>query len=258
MAFERGAPGSDVLAGRAVLVTGAPRNIGRAIVLACASAGADVVVHGRADLAEVERVADEVRAMGRNAVACIADVRDGEAVREAFTRASEQIGVIDVLVNNAAVRRESPFEEMEFSAWQQAIGVTLDGAFHCSQAVIKGMLEKGRGTIINMSGLTAQSGASHRAHVVAAKAGLIGFTKALATEYGGRGITVNAISPGMIDTVRGESAGGGAPTHSGARIIPVGRRGKPEEIAAMCVYLASEPARYITGQTIAVNGGTYM
>jgi 3-oxoacyl-[acyl-carrier protein] reductase len=247
------------LAGRVALITGSARNIGRAIALAYADAGADVVVHGRTGRDEVLQVAQEARALGARTFEWLADVRDQAAVDEMVAEATAALGPIDLLVNNAAVRREGPFEEMSFDVWQEALAVTLDGAFHCSQAVIGGMLARGHGTIINKAGLTGQSGAPRRAHVVAAKAGLIGFTKALAQEYGGRGVTVNAVSPGLIDTVRGESAGGGVePAHRQQRVIPVGRRGRPEEVAALCVYLASEPARYITGQVYAVNGGTYM
>lgn len=248
-----------VLRGRVALITGSARNIGRSIALAYAEAGADVVVHGRTGRDEVARVAEEARALGARTFERLADVRDRAAVGEMVAEATAALGTIDLLVNNAAVRREGPFEDMSFEVWQEAMAVTLDGAFHCTRAVIDGMLGRGYGTIINMAGLTGQSGAPQRAHVVAAKAGLIGFTKALAQEYGGRGITVNAVSPGLIDTVRGESAGSGVdPTHRSQRVIPVGRRGRPEEVAALCVYLASEPARYITGQVYAVNGGTYM
>lgn len=247
-----------VLSGRVAWVTGAARNIGRATVLAMAEAGADIVVHGRVDEPDVHTLADEVRALGRRAHLGIADVRDRAAVDALVVGATAELGPIDLLVNNAAVRKEHPFESMDYAAWREAQGVTLDGAFHCTQAVIGGMLTKGTGTIINIIGLTAHTGAQHRAHVVAAKAGLIGFTKALAIEYAGRGITVNGVSPGMIDTVRGASAGGGPTAHGRDRVIPLGRRGYPEEIAALCVYLATEPARYITGQTIPVNGGTYL
>lgn len=259
MRGERSGQTAGALQGRVALITGSARNIGRAMALAYAAAGADVVVHGRTARDEVLEVADEVRALGVRAFAWLADVRDQTAVEEMVAEATAALGTIDLLVNNAAVRREGPFEEMTFEVWQEALAVTLDGAFHCTRAVIDGMVARGHGTIINIAGLTGQSGASHRAHVVAAKAGLIGFTKALAQEYAARGITVNAVSPGVIDTVRGQSAGGGVdPAHRAQRVIPVGRRGRPEEVAALCVYLASTPARYITGQVYAVNGGTYM
>ena len=136
--------------------------------------------------------------------------------------------------------------------------LVLDGAFVCTRAVVGGMLARQRGTIVNIIGLTGQSGAPERAHVVTAKAGLIGFTKALALEYGGRGITVNGVSPGMIATDRGAPSATADPLHRRARVVPVGREGRPEEVASLCCYLASEEARFITGQILAVNGGTYL
>jgi 3-oxoacyl-[acyl-carrier protein] reductase len=156
------------------------------------------------------------------------------------------------------VRLESPFETLAPEQWREALAVILDGAYICTQTVIGGMLERGSGTIINIIGLTAQTGAPHRAHIVTAKAGLIGFTKALALEYAGRGITVNGVSPGLIDTARGTGSAGADPAHRRGRVVPVGRLGQPEEVAALCCYLASPQARFITGQIVAVNGGTYL
>ncbi|MSQ23557.1 MAG: 3-oxoacyl-ACP reductase FabG [Chloroflexi bacterium] len=245
------------LRGRVGLVTGSSRNIGRAIALAFAQAGADVVVNARTSIAEAEAVAVEARAMGRQAIACLADVRDPEAVEHMVARARVELGPIDLLVNCAAPRPEASFEKMTAEEWHEVLSVILDGAFVCTQAVIGGMLKKGRGTIINIAGMTGQSGAAQRAHVVTAKAGLIGFTKALALELAGRGITVNAVSPGLIDTAR-VGATAAQPAHRQGRVPPVGRFGRPDEVAAFCCYLASDAARYVTGQTIGVNGGTYI
>ncbi|MFN0072360.1 MAG: SDR family NAD(P)-dependent oxidoreductase [Chloroflexota bacterium] len=250
--------GTLPLLGRIALITGAAHNIGRAIALAYAESGADVVVHAHSSVDELQRLSAEIQAMGRRSLACVADVREQAAVQQMAAKAADILGPIDVLVNNAAVRKESAFEDLSIDAWHEALGVTLDGAFHCTQAVIGGMLALKSGTIVNLVGLTAHTGAANRAHVVTAKAGIIGFTRALAVEYGGRGITVNGVSPGTIDTVRGVSAGGAAPAHRGQRVIPVGRLGHPNEIAAMCVYLASQQARYITGQIIEVNGGAHL
>jgi 3-oxoacyl-[acyl-carrier protein] reductase len=244
--------------GRIALITGGAHNIGRAITLAYADAGADVIIHAHRSAEAAEDLAEQVRARGRRAYVGIADIRDQQAVSSMVRAACEAIGPINVLVNNAAVRKEGPFETLTLEQWREAIGVTLDGAFFCAQAVVTGMIAQGFGSIINLVGLTAHTGATHRAHVVTAKAGIIGFTRALATEYADRGITVNGVSPGTIDTVRGESAGGGRPTHQAGRFVPLGRRGHPDEIAAMCVFLASDQARYITGQIIAINGGAYM
>jgi 3-oxoacyl-[acyl-carrier protein] reductase len=244
--------------GRVALITGAAHNIGRAITLAYADSGADVAIHAHHSGEAAEALADEVRSRGRKAHVGVADIRDQASVREMVTAAARELGPINVLVNNAAVRKEGPFETLPLELWREAIGVTLDGAFFCTQAVIEGMLAEGFGVIINLVGLTAHTGATHRAHVVTAKSGIIGFTKALAIEYADRGITVNGVSPGTIDTVRGESAGGARPAHRPGRLVPIGRQGTPDEIAAMCVFLASDQARYITGQVIAINGGAYV
>jgi 3-oxoacyl-[acyl-carrier protein] reductase len=245
------------LAGRVAFVTGSSRNIGRAIALAFARAGADVVVHARSSREEVEGVAAEARALGVRAVGGLADVRDPGAVERVLAEAAA-LGPIDVLVNCAAIRREGPFDQMTLEEWREALSVVLDGAFVCTRAVVGGMLARRRGTIVNIIGLTGQSGAPERAHVVTAKSGLIGFTKALALEYGGRGITVNGVSPGMIATDRGAPSATADPLHRRARVVPVGREGRPEEVASLCCYLASEEARFITGQILAVNGGTYL
>ena len=250
--------GPRPLEGRVALITGAAHNIGRAITLAYAESGADVVIHAHGSVEAARNLAEEVRSRGRRAHVGVADIRDQSSVTSMINAASQEVGPINVLVNNAAVRKEGPFEDLTLDQWREALAVTLDGAFFCTQAVIRGMLADGFGTIINLVGLTARTGAANRAHVVTAKAGIIGFTKALAIEYAERGITVNGVSPGTIDTVRGESAGGARPTHRQGRVVPIGRQGTPDEIAAMCVFLASNQARYITGQIIAINGGAYV
>lgn len=245
------------LDGRVALVTGSSRNIGRAIVLAFAAAGADVIVNARTSKDEAEAVAAEAWALGARAMVAIADVRDGEAVRAMIDAARAAFGPIDVLVNSAAPRPAAAFEAMTETEWRGVLSVILDGAFLCTQAVIGDMAARGRGAIINIAGMTGQSGAPERAHVVTAKAGIIGFTKALAVEYAGRGITVNAVSPGLIETVRaGEVAAD--PVHRQGRVPPVGRLGSPQDVAALCCYLASDAARYVTGQTIGINGGAYI
>ncbi len=236
------------------MITGAGRNIGRAIALELAASGADVVILVRSNREEAEGVAEEARSLGQRALVGVADVRDERAVGRVVEEAREALGPLTVLVNNAAVRREAPFADLSPEEWREVVGVTLDGAFVCSRTVLAGMVEVGWGRIVNIAGLTGQTGATHRAHVVAAKAGLIGLTKALALEYAANGITVNAISPGLIDTVRE----GAEPKHYGGQSIPVGRRGRPEEVAAMVRYLVSEEAAFVTGQTLNINGGLYL
>ncbi len=247
------------LAGRVALVTGSAHNIGRAIALGFAAAGADVVIHARSSGDEVEAVAAEAREIGVRSTSVLADVRSPDEVSALVARAREELGPIDILVNSAATRPEVPFEEMTFAQWRDVQATIVDGAFLCTRAVVPDMLQRGYGTIINIIGLTGQTGAPMRAHVVAAKSALIGFTKALALEYASRGITVNGVSPAMIEAdQRPGHEPRPTPAHRRDRVIPVGRMGRPDEVAAMCCYLASQHARYITGQILAVNGGTYL
>jgi 3-oxoacyl-[acyl-carrier protein] reductase len=233
------------------IVTGAGRNIGRAIALGLAAGGADVAVVVRTNRAEAQRVADEIRSRGRRALVGVADVRNSESMARIAAETRDTLGPPTVLVNNAAVRKEEQFLEISGAEWREVTSIILDGAFVCTQEVLPDMLEAGWGRIVMIAGLTGQTGASHRAHVVAAKAGLIGLTKALALEYAPHNITVNAVSPGMIDTTRA----GGVLKHYSERRVPVGRLGRPEDVAATVSYLVSEEAAFVTGQTLNVNGG---
>lgn len=188
------------LDGRVALVTGAARNIGRAIALDLADA---VAVVTRADRNGAEAVVREIEQRGGAALALLADVKDEADVASAVERTLARFGRLDILVNNAAVRGEVAFETMQLAQWREVVAVTLDGAFLCSRAALEPLSRGGSGTIVNIGGLTAYTGARNRAHVVAAKAGLDGLTKALAQDLAPRGITVNLVSPGLIDTVRG-------------------------------------------------------
>ncbi|NTS33313.1 3-oxoacyl-ACP reductase FabG [Phyllobacterium sp. BT25] len=246
------------LDGQVALVTGASRNIGRAIALALADAGAGIAIVARSDQAAAEAVAREVEQRGSRAVVLLGDVANEADADRLVGLAAEQLGRLDILVNNAAIRREAPIEALSFEDWREVMSVTLDGAFLMSRAAIPHLLSGGRGTIINIGGLTAYTGAVHRAHVISAKAGLDGFTKALAHELGPRGVTVNLVSPGMIDTNRVHASSGGEPAHHNTTRTLVGRRGTPEEVAAAVMYFASEPARFVTGQTLHVNGGAFL
>lgn len=251
------------LVGNVALVTGSSRNMGRAIVLALAKAGANVVVNGVANGEAAEKTTADARALGVQAITCMADVRDREAVGEMVARTRRELGPIEILVNCPAPRTEVAFEEMTADVWHEMLSVVLDGAFNCTQAVIGDMLERQNGAILNIIGLAGQTGRPHRAHISTAKTGLLGFTKALAVEYAARGITVNAISPAFIARerpAREPSAERPAGVEAGERpsAIPVGRQGRQDEVATLCCYLASTDARFITGQNYAINGGVYI
>jgi len=161
-------------------------------------------------------------------------------------------------VNNAAVRGERPFEALDYATWRAIQAIILDGAFHCAQAALPTLKASGTGTIVNIGGLTAHTGGAERAHVITAKAGLVGLTRALAHDLAPHGITVNNVSPGMMDTVRGASTGHQQPKHHATHQTLVGRRGKPEEIAEAVRWLAGPGGRYVTGQVIHLNGGVYL
>ncbi len=242
------------LEGRVALVTGAGRNIGRAIALDLAAAGAAVVVNARSNRAEAEAVAAEITAAGGRTAVALGDVTDAGAVAGLVRAALDTFGRLDILVNNAAIRRELPFGEMDFASWRAVLDVCLDGAFHCARAALPALRGSGHGTIVNIGGLTGHSGAAKRAHVVTAKAGLAGFTRALAHDLAADGITVNLVAPGLIETARDTAR----PHHRGGRRTLLGREGMPEEVAAAVRFLAGPRARYITGQTLHVNGGAYL
>jgi 3-oxoacyl-[acyl-carrier protein] reductase len=246
------------LDGRVALVTGAARNIGRAIALDLADAGAAVAVAARADKDGAEETARRIEERGGSALVLLADVTNEADVARMTERALERFGRLDILVNNAAVRREVAFEAMSLAEWRDVLAVTLDGAFLCSRAAVRPLAAGGAGAIVNIGGLTAYTGARHRAHVVAAKAGLDGLTKALAQELADRGITVNLVAPGLIDTVRGGPSAPGEPEHHKRHATLVGRRGRPEEVAATVRHLAGPRGRYLTGQTVHVNGGAFL
>lgn len=246
---------NSLLGGKVAIVTGASRNIGRAIALALAAQGAAVVVGAGRDVEAARGVAEEISAAGGRGIAHVADITDEAAVGAMAEAAVAEFGRIDFLVNNAALRRQQPFTEMTLAQWREIVSVILDGAFLCARACVPHMIAAGGGAIINIGGVAAHVGARNRAHVLAAKAGLVGLTKALAMEFAEHGITANCVVPGTIDTARGASAGK-TPVLGAAALID--RLGRPEEIAAMVRHLCLPEARYITGQTIHVSGGRYL
>ncbi|TMH32011.1 MAG: SDR family oxidoreductase [Betaproteobacteria bacterium] len=243
------------LAGQVVLVTGAARNIGRAIAQALAEGGASVMVSTLNSHDELSQTVDSIRGAGGSAASCTGDVTDPEAVLGMVAMTIDRFGRLDALVNNAAVRAEQPFIGMAFQDWRRILSVILDGTFFCAQACVPHIVRAGGGSIVNIGGETGHSGAAGRAHVVTAKAGLAGMTKALALELAPHRITVNCVVPGRIETVR--AANTATPSRHGTP-PPIGRFGLPEEVAAMVSMLCGPRARYITGQAIHVNGGGWM
>ncbi len=242
------------LAGQVAVVTGSARNIGRAIAEGLAAAGAAVIVNARTSKAEVEEVAAGIMARGGRARAVIADVADPQGARELVEAAVAEFGRIDILINNAALRRDGPLEEITYEEWRAVVATILDAAFLCSQAAVPHMKRNGAGTLVNIGGVGGHVGVSHRAHVAAAKSGVAGLTRAFAAELAGSGITVNCVSPGHIHTSRT----GELPAHFRERPVPVGRAGRPDEIADLVRYLAGPSGRFITGQVIHINGGWHM
>ena len=245
------------LTGRVAVVTGAARNIGRAIALELGRGGASVTINALASVAAASAVAREVESLGGRALVQLADVSDPAGAGQLVDATVARFGGIDILVNNAAIRRETPFAELDFEEWRAVCGVTLDGAYLCARAALPWLRRSDRGTIVNIGGMTASSGAAGRAHVIAAKAGLAGLTRALAHDLAPDGITVNCVAPGLIATARGHTAGG-TPAHHARNRTLLGRRGGPDEIAAAVRFLCGPGARYITGQTLHANGGAYL
>jgi 3-oxoacyl-[acyl-carrier protein] reductase len=245
-----GAPLGD----RVALVTGAGRNIGRAIALALAEAGARIAVN----VDEGQGVVDEIAKRGGEALLVAADVTQRDQVDRMISAIAQRFGRLDIVVNNAAIRREAEFADLTYADWREAQAVCVDGAFHCVQAALPLLRASDAGAIVNIGGLTAHTGATRRAHVVTAKAAIAGFTRALAHELAGLGITVNCVAPGLVDTVRDGSSASPNPAHHAQAKTLLGRRGRPDEIADVVVWLAGPGSRYITGQTIHANGGAYL
>jgi 3-oxoacyl-[acyl-carrier protein] reductase len=248
--------GNNELSGKVAIVTGAGRNIGRAIALALAEGGASILVNARSNRPEADAVAREVKAKGGKALVHIGDVVDGAAVQAMADAAVKRFGRLDILVNNAALRREKPFAEMNYADWREILDVTLDGAFHCTKACLPWLKQSGAGTIVNIGGLSAHTGAKDRAHVVTAKAGIIGFTRALAHDLADSGITVNCVVPGLIGTPRPKDKP--EPAHHMTHQTITGQRGKPEDVAAAVRFLCGPGARHVNGQAIHANGGAYL
>ncbi len=245
------------LAGHVAVVTGAARNIGRAIALDLARGGAKIVVHANTSTESVAQTVSLIEAEGGTAIVAGGDVTSQADMEALMATAVAAFGRIDMLVNNAALRRETKFEDLDYAEWREVMSVILDGAFLAAKAVLPAMKAAGGGTIINLGGMSAHTGTTDRAHVVAAKTGLVGLTRALAFDLAPFKITANCVVPGLIDTKRGKS-GHGSASLAAARVPLVGRLGQPEEVASMVRMLCGPQSRYITGQTMHVNGGAFL
>lgn len=239
------------------LVTGASRNIGRAIAVELATMGAHVVVHVGSDEAAGAETISEIEAAGGTATIVTGDLSDEATANRVVAEAAAAKGRLDIVVNNAAIRPEAPFGELEFAQWKQVMGVNLDAVFLVCKAALPHLEVSPNAAIVSLGGLTGHSGAGERAHVIASKAAVVGLTKAMAHDLGSKGITVNCVAPGLIATAR-KAQGGAAPKHHDTRTNLVGRRGESQEVADAVAFLCSPRARYITGETLHVNGGAYL
>ena len=242
------------LSGKVALVTGASRGIGRQTALTLAGAGAAVVLTSRGDAAAA--VADEIGAAGGQALALAADVADADAVHRVIEATLARFGRLDVLVNNAGITRDQLLLRMKRDDWDAVVATNLTGTFLCTQSVLKTMLKQRSGRIISISSVVGQSGNPGQTNYAATKAGIIGFSVALARDVASRSITVNVVAPGLIDTDMTRDISQDAQANW-ASAIPLGRLGTPEDVAAAVCFLASDAAGYITGQVLAVNGGMY-
>lgn len=246
------------LDGKVALVTGGAQNIGRAICLDLAAAGARVLVNTRRSVEVARETVVMIEQAGGQARVAQADITDPAAVDRMVAEGVAAYGGIDILVNNAAIRKEAPFADVSFADWKEVLGIMLDGAFLCTKACVQHMRARGGGSVVTIGGMTGHSGAQQRVHVVTAKAGLAGFTKAVAMDVAEFGITVNCVVPGLIGGTRRGATSPANPQHHASRPMPLGRRGTPQEVAALVRYLCGPQARYITGQSWHVNGGSFM
>ncbi len=245
-----------VLREKTALVTGGSRGIGRAVAIALANAGASVVVVD-IDLAAAEQVASEIRVLGQQALAVKANVADAAEVAEMVQAALDKFGKLDILVNNAGITRDTLLMRMKEDDWDAVLNINLKGVFNCTKAIISPMIKQRFGRIINIASVVGLMGNAGQANYAAAKAGIIGLSKSVAREVASRGITVNCVAPGFIQTQMTDVL----PENVKSKLkeqIPLGRLGQPEDIANTVVFLASEATSYITGQTIAVDGGMVM
>ncbi|PAK36425.1 3-oxoacyl-[acyl-carrier-protein] reductase [Bacillus safensis] len=246
-----------MLTNKTAVVTGASRGIGRSIAIDLAKSGANVVVNYSGNEAKANEVVDEIKALGQRAFAVKADVSNAEEVQAMMKQAIDTFGSIDILVNNAGITKDNLLMRMKENEWDDVININLKGVFNCTKAVTRQMMKQRSGRIINLASVVGVCGNPGQANYVAAKAGVIGLTKTTAKELATRHITVNAVAPGFISTDMTDKLDENVQTEM-LKQIPLARFGAPEDISNVVVFLASEGAGYITGQTIQVDGGMVM
>ena len=245
------------LEGRAAIVTGSARRIGKSVAIELAERGASVLINSRSDRESAEATVREITAFGGRACSSIADVTKPADVERMVATALDAFGNLDILVNNAAVRPNDPFQTISIEMWKDVLSIVLDGAFLCAKACAPHLGRAGRGRVINIGGTAAHTGATNRLHVVTAKSGLVGFTRGLALELAPQ-TTVNLVVPGLIeDEADSQDEFETRRKRMPPEKVPVGRTGKPRDIAATVAFLCSDAGSYITGQTIHVSGGLY-
>jgi len=243
------------LAGQVAVIVGGSRRTGREAAIGLAEDGAHVIVTARSSQGEIDDVVAAIEAVGGTGEAILMDVTDEASVQSVFDKIKADHGRLDVLINNAAIRKMSPFMETSLADWRAIMATNLDGVFLCCRAALPMMVAQKSGTIVNMGGVTGHIGASKRAHVSATKAAVVALTKSLALEFAEYGITVNCVSPGKIGGERAASAGA-SPLSASA--VPLGREGDVTESAAVVRFLCQPSSKFMTGQTLHINGGMYM
>jgi len=244
------------LTGRVALVTGAAQGIGKAVALLLARNGSDIVVSD-INLEKAEETANEINSIGRKALAVKVDVANWNDVEQMVEVILEKFAKIDILVNNAGITRDKLILRMTDEDWDAVLNVNLKGTFHCTKAVVRHMAKQRSGKIVNIASVVGEMGNAGQANYSASKAGVIGLTKTIAREFAQRGININAIAPGYIETPMTEALPEKAKEEL-KRLIPMERLGKPEDVAEAVLFLVSEESNYITGQVLNVNGGIYM